>query len=325
MNAPLNGKLVTVFGGTGFLGRYVVRELARRGWRVRAAVRRPDLGRSLMPYGAVGQIMAVQANLRPQYRWSVERALQNADAAVNLVGILSQGGKQTFTSVQAEGAGIVADCARAAGITNLVHVSALGADANSKSIYAQTKAAGEQTVLSTLPGAVIMRPSVVFGQDDAFFNKFAGMAEMMPFLPLVGGGHTRFQPVYVVDVAEAIANAIEGKAQPGATYELGGPEVMSFKDILELVLKETGRKRLLLPLPFPIAKVQARLLQLLPSPPLTVDQVELLKADSVVTSESVAAGLTLSGLGVTPHTVQSIVPAYLWRFRERGQFDRRPA
>jgi NADH dehydrogenase len=325
MNAPLNGKLVTVFGGSGFLGRYVVRALAKRGWRVRAAVRRPDLGGQLIPYGAVGQIQSVQANLRPEFRWSVERAIQNSDAVVNLVGILAPSGKQTFSSVQAEGPGIVAECAKAAGIGSMVHVSALGANANSASIYAQTKAAGEAAVLSAIPGAVIMRPSVIFGQDDSFFNRFASMATMTPVLPLVGGGRTRFQPVYVVDVAEAIADAIEGKAKPGGTYELGGPEVMTFKEILELVLKEIGRSRLLLPLPFPIAKLQAKILQLLPKPLLTEDQVELLKSDTVVSGAAIAAGLTLSGLGISPHTVQSIVPAYLWRYRERGQFDRRPA
>jgi NADH dehydrogenase len=325
MNAPLNGKLATVFGGSGFLGRYVVRALARRGWRVRAAVRRPDLAGQLIPYGAVGQIQAVQANLRPEFRWSIERALHHADAAVNLVGILSQSGKQTFQSVQAEGAGILADCVRAAGISSFVHVSALGADAQSASVYARTKAAGEASALAAVPGAVVLRPSVVFGPDDAFFNKFASMATTIPFLPLVGGGKTLFQPVYVVDVAEAIANAIEGGATAGATYELGGPEVMSFRQILELVLKETGRSRLLLPLPFGIAKLQAKLLQLLPNPPLTEDQVELLKSNSVVSEAAIEAGRTLSQLGVTPHTVQSIVPAYLWRYRERGQFDRRPA
>jgi len=325
MNAPLNGKLVTVFGGSGFLGRYVVRALAKRGWRVRAAVRRPDLAGQLIPYGAVGQIQPVQANLRPDYRWSVERALANADAAVNLVGILSQWGKQTFASVQAEGAAAVAECAKAAGVASLVHVSALGADANSRSVYATSKAAGEAAVLAAVPEAVIMRPSVLFGQDDAFFNKFASLATLSPFLPLVGGGHTRFQPVYVVDVAEAIADAVEGKAKAGATYELGGPEVMTFKQILELVLRETGRSRLLLPVPFGLAKLQAKLLQLLPNPLLTEDQVELLKADSVVSDQALAAGLTLAGLGVTPHAVNAIVPAYLWRFREHGQFDRRPA
>jgi len=325
MNAPLNGKLVTVFGGSGFLGRYVVRSLAKRGWRVRAAVRHPDLAGQLIPYGAVGQIQAVQANLRPEFRWSVDRALEHADAAVNLVGILAEGGKQTFQSVQAEGAGIVADGVRSAGITRFVHVSALGADAQSRSVYAQTKAAGEAAVLAAVPSAVVVRPSVVFGQDDAFFNKFASMATISPFLPLVGGGRTLFQPVYVVDVAEAIANAIEGGATPGATYELGGPEVLSLRQILELVLAETGRSRLLLPLPFGLARLQAKLLQLLPKPILTEDQVELLKANSIVTDEAVAAGLTLTALGVTPHTVQSIVPAYLWRYRDRGQFDRRPA
>ncbi len=325
MNAALNGKLVTVFGGSGFLGRYVVRSLAKRGWRVRAAVRRPDLAGGLMPYGAVGQVQAVQANLRPEFRWSVDRAIEGADAVVNLVGILSTWGKQTFEAVQAEGAASVAEAAKAAGITDLVHVSAIGANAASRSHYAQSKAAGEAAVLAAVPSAVILRPSVVFGQDDNFFNKFASMAAMSPVLPLVGGGKTLFQPVYVVDVAEAIANAVEGGATPGATYELGGPEVLSFKEILERVLAATGRKRLLLPLPFALAKLQAKILQLLPNPLLTEDQVELLKSDVTVSDAAIAAGRTLAGLGITPHAVEAILPSYLWRFREHGQFDRRTA
>jgi uncharacterized protein YbjT (DUF2867 family) len=325
MNAALNGKLVTVFGGSGFLGRYVVRALAQRGWRVRAAVRRPDLAGQLQPYGAVGQIQAVQANLRPEFRWSVERAVEGSDAVVNLVGILSEWGKQTFASVQAEGAGIVAEAAKAAGIASLTHVSALSGAADSASVYARTKAAGEAAVRAAMPDAVIFRPSVVFGSDDNFFNKFASMAATLPVLPLIGGGATRFQPVYVVDVAEAVARSVEGQAKAGATYELGGPEIMTFKEILELVRTETGRNRPMVPLPYSIAKLKARVLQLLPNPLLTVDQVELLKSDSVVSEAAAAAGLTLSGLGIQPHTVEAIVPAYLWRYRERGQFDRFPA
>jgi NADH dehydrogenase len=325
MNAPLNGKLVTVFGGSGFIGRQVVRSLARRGWRVRAAVRRPDLGIQLMPYGAVGQIQSVQANLRPEYRWSVERAIQNADAVVNLVGILAPSGKQSFAAVHDEGAGIVAECAKAAGVSAFVQMSALGANAESGSEYARTKAAGEAKVLAAFPEAVIVRPSIVFGQDDSFFNKFAAMAASAPALPLIGGGQTKFQPVYVVDVAEAIANAVEGHATAGATYELGGPEVMTFKEILELVLRETHRSRLLLPIPFAAATLLAKATQFLPKAPLTADQVTLLKSDSIVSPAAAAAGLTLAGLGITPHTVEAIVPAYLWRFRERGQFDRRTA
>ena len=325
MNAALNGKLVTVFGGSGFVGRYVVRALAQRGWRVRAAVRRPDLAGQLQPYGAVGQVMAVQANLRPEFRWSVERAVEGADAVVNLVGILSQWGKQTFASVQSEGAAVVAEATKAAGISSFVHMSALGANADSASLYARSKAEGEAAALSAVPGAVVVRPSVIFGPDDSFFNKFALMATFSPVLPLVGGGKTRFQPVYVVDVAEAIARAVEGGATAGATYELGGPEVMDFRQILECVLAETGRKRLLAPLPFPLAKLQARVLQLLPNPLLTVDQVELLKSDSIVSEAAISSGRTLASLGVQPHSVGAIVPSYLWRYRERGQFDRHPA
>ena len=322
MNAPLNGKLVTVFGGSGFIGRQVVRAFAKRGWRVRAAERRPDLAISLMTNGIVGQVMAVQANIRPEYRASVERAIEGADAVVNLVGILAPSGKQSFDAVHTAGAAMVAECAAAAGIKSFVQMSALGANANSASVYARTKAEGEAKVLAALPQAVIVRPSIVFGPDDNFFNKFASMAASAPALPLIGGGQTRFQPVYVCDVAEAIANAIEGKATPGATYELGGPEVMTFKAILELVLKETGRKRLLAPLPFGLASLVAKVTQLVPGAPLTPDQVTLLKSDSVVSPNAAAAGLTLAGLGIQPHTVEAIVPAYLWRFRERGQFGR---
>ena len=322
MNAALNGKLATVFGGSGFLGKYVVRALAQRGWRVRAAVRRPDLAGQLQPYGAVGQIQPVQANLRPQFRSSVERAVEGADAVVNLVGILSEWGKQKFDAVQAEGAGVVAEAAKAAGVANLAHVSALAAGA---SRYALSKAAGEEAVRAAFPDAVIFRPSVLFGTDDKFLNRFAALATMVPALPLIGGGKTKFQPVYVVDVAEAIAEAVEGRAKPGATYELGGPRVMSFREILEFILAETERKRLLVPVPFALAKLNASILQLLPNPLLTVDQVTLLKSDSVVSEEAKAAGLTLEGLAITPHAVEAIAPSYLWSYRPRGQYDRHPA
>ncbi|MBL8574611.1 MAG: complex I NDUFA9 subunit family protein [Hyphomicrobiaceae bacterium] len=323
MMAPFNGKLVTVFGGSGFVGRYVVRLLAKRGWRVRVAVRRPDLAGHLQPDGAVGQIQPIQANLR--YPESVTRAIAGADAVINLVGILYETGKQGFDAVQADGAATVAKAAAAAGISNFVQISAIGADAGSDSDYARSKAAGEAAVLAAIPSAVIVRPSIVFGQEDDFFNRFGAMARLSPVLPLIGGGKTRFQPVYVGDVAEAIVNAVDGKATPGATYELGGPEVKSFKECMELVNAETLRSRFLVPLPVGLAKLQAMFLQLLPKPMLTVDQVKLLGADNVVSEAAKAERRTLEGLGVAPHTLSAILPTYMWRFRTHGQFDRKLA
>ena len=313
-------RLITVFGGSGFVGRHVVRALAQRGWRVRVAVRRPDLAGHLQPMGNVGQVMPVQANLR--YPESVAQALRGADGVVNLVGILYETGRQSFDKVQAEGPGTVAAAAKRAGIEQLVHVSALGADANSEAAYSRSKAAGEAAVLSHVPGAVVLRPSIVFGPEDNFFNQFAGLARILPALPLIGGGATRFQPVFVGDVAEAAALALEGKARPGAVYELGGPSVKTFREILEFILKETNRKRALIPVPFRIAEIQGRILGMLPKPLLTRDQVLLLKSDNVVSEEAVREGRTLQGLGITPDSVESVVPTYLYRFRPAGQFDR---
>lgn len=318
-NRVSQGKLVTVFGGSGFLGRHVVRALARRGYRVRVAVRRPDLADHVKPLGAVGQIMPVQANLR--HRWSVDRAVQGADAVVNLVGILYQSGAQSFDAVQAFGPRAVAEAARAAGISRVVHVSAIGADPDSPSAYARSKAIGEQGVFETVPDAIVLRPSIVFGPEDDFFNRFASMARLSPALPLVGGGETKFQPVFVGDVAEAVARAVDGDCTPGTIYELGGPQVKSFKECLELMLEVIRRKRLLLPLPFGLARVQASVLQLLPKPLLTVDQVELLKVDNVVSEAAEKDGRTLAGLGIEPHTLAAILPTYLGRFREHGQYD----
>jgi len=312
--------LVTVFGGSGFLGRHVVRALAKRGWRVRAAVRRPDLAGHLQPMGGVGQIMAVQANLR--YPDSVMRAVEGADAVVNLVGILFEGGRQSFDQVQAEGPGVIAMAAKQAGTDRLVHVSAIGADNESPAAYARTKAAGEAAVLREMPSAVILRPSIVFGPEDNFFNQFAALARLLPALPLIGGGETKFQPVFVGDVAEAVALAVEGKAKPGAIYELGGPSVKSFRQILEYILAETGRNRALIPIPFPIAELQGRLLGMLPKPLLTYDQVLMLKSDNVVSAAAIAEGRTLEGLGIAASSVEAIVPSYLYRFRAAGQFDR---
>ncbi|MGY4751474.1 complex I NDUFA9 subunit family protein [Pannonibacter sp. Q-1] len=319
MHSALNGKLVTVFGASGFLGRHVVLALARRGYRIRAAVRRPDLAEHLQPLGGVGQIMPVQANLR--YRWSVDRAVEGADAVVNLVGILYQSGRQSFDAVQGFGPRAIAEAARAAGLNGIVHVSAIGADAASPAAYARSKAAGEAGVLETLPDSVILRPSIVFGPEDDFFNRFAAMARMSPVLPLVGGGVTKFQPVYVGDVAAAVAKAVDGGCKPGTVYELGGPEVKSFKECLELMLEITRRKRLLLPLPFGAAEMQARVLQLLPKPLLTVDQVKMLRVDNVVSAAAEAEGRTLAGLGINPSSLAAILPSYLTRFREHGQYD----
>ena len=273
-----DNRLVTVFGGSGFVGRHVVRALAKRGYRIRVACRRPDLAFHLQPLGGVGQIMAVQANLR--HRWSVDRAVAGADAVINLVGILFEGGRQRFPAVHDFGARAVAEAARAAK-RPLVHLSAIGADAASPSLYARSKAAGEAAVLAALPGASIVRPSIVFGPDDGFFNLFADLARFTPALPLIGGGTTRFQPVYAGDVAEAILRLAEGRAPGGKVWELGGPEVKTFRECLELTLETIGRKRLLVPVPFGIAAFQAKILQLLPGPLLTVDQVELLKHDNV--------------------------------------------
>jgi NADH dehydrogenase len=311
--------LVTIFGGSGFLGRSVVRALCKREYRIRVAVRRPELAGHLQPLGRVGQIHAVQANLR--YPASVEAAMRGAQIAINLVGILAPSGAQTFDSVQAQGAGAVAKAAAAVG-ARMMHVSAIGADENSPSHYARSKAAGEKAVLSAIPTATIFRPSVVFGPEDDFTNRFAALAQMSPALPLIGGGLTRLQPVYVGDVATAIAEAVDGKAKSGATYELGGPEVLSMREVMELILATTGRKRMLVSLPFRLARLQALLLQFAPGPlKLTPDQVELLRSDNVVSEGAKAEGLTLEGLGILSDSMEAVLPQYLWRFRKAGQFS----
>ena len=316
----LDKGLVTVFGGSGFVGRHLVRALLKRGWRVRVAVRRPDLAGHLQPLGDVGWVQPVQANLR--YRWSVDRAVADADAVVNLVAILAEAGKQTFAAVHVAGARAVAEATKEAGIGRLVHMSAIGADPASPSAYARTKAAGEQAVLSTLPGAIVIRPSIQFGPEDRFFNRFAGLARVLPGLPLFGGGHTRFQPVYVGDVAAAIAEAVEGKAKAGTVYELGGPQVKTFRQCLELTLAEIGRRRLLVPVPWWLATAGAAVAQLLPKPLLTVDQVRQLAIDNVVSEAALAEGRTLEGLGIDPVSLAAVLPASLARFRPRGQFQR---
>ena len=314
--------LVTVFGGSGFLGRHVVRALANRGYLIRVAVRRPELTEHLKPLGQVGQIHAVQANLRfPQ---SLEVAVRDADIVINLVGILFERGRQRFDAVQALGAEAAARAAVAVG-ARFIHVSAIGAAEDSPSHYARSKAAGERLVLAAQPQAIIMRPSIVFGPEDEFFNRFAAMARISPALPLPGGGHTRFQPVFAGDVGEAIARAVDGEAKAGTIYELGGPEVQTFKELMQFTLATIERRRLLVPVPFALMKLQATFLQFLPKPPLTPDQVELLKRDNVVSAAARGQDRTLEGLGFVPESIGAIVPDYLWRFRKTGQFSGRTA
>jgi NADH dehydrogenase len=315
--------LVTVFGGSGCLGRQVVRAQAKRGYRIRVGVRRPELAGHLQPLGKVGQIHAVQANLR--YPASAEAATRGAGIVVNLVGILAGSGAQTFDAVHVTGAATVAQAATRAG-ARLVHVSAIGANAESASAYARSKAAGEVAVREASPESIILRPSVVFGPEDDFTNRFASVARLMPLLPLIGGGETKMQPVYVGDVAQAIADAVDGTTKPGATYELGGPEVLTLREINKIILAITDRDRTLVPLPFGLAKFKALFLQFAPSPfTLTRDQVTLLQSDNLVSDAARAAGLTLEGLGITPDSLEAVAPQYLWRFRPQGQFQRKNA
>ncbi|MGD0142171.1 MAG: complex I NDUFA9 subunit family protein [Rhizomicrobium sp.] len=306
--------LVTVFGGSGFIGRHTVRALAKAGYRIRVAVRHPNLGNFLLPMGSVGQIQIVKTNIDDPDQ--IAAAVRGADAVVNLVGILFQSGHQRFEALHAEAAGAIAQAAKAAGAQALVHVSSIGADEESESAYARTKADGEARVRAAFPDATILRPSIVFGPEDNFFNRFAALARLAPALPLIGGGTTRFQPVYVSDVAAAILKCVQDPATHGQIYELGGPGIYSFKELMEFILRETGRKRLLVPIPVAIAMLQATFLQLLPNPLLTRDQVKLLKYDNVVSGG--ARGF--AALGIQPDSLEAVVPAYLWRFRAEGQF-----
>ncbi|MFZ1065797.1 MAG: complex I NDUFA9 subunit family protein [Pseudolabrys sp.] len=314
--------LVTVYGGSGFLGRHVVRALAKRNYRIRVAVRRPELAGFLQPLGRVGQIHAVQTNLR--HAPSVEMAARDAQVLVNLVGILFERGRQRFDAVHAYGAEQVALAANAHG-ARMVHVSAIGADANSSSVYGRSKTNAEHLALAAQPSTTIMRPSILFGPEDDFFNRFAALARISPALPLVGGGLTRFQPVFVGDVASAIADAVDGKTRPGTVYELGGPDVRTFRELMQFVLTTIERKRLLVSLPFVMARAQAAFLQYFPKPVLTPDQVELLRSDNVVSQAATSEARTLQGLGIDPSPIEAIVPSYLWRFRKTGQFQKRLA
>mgnify|MGYP000977999373 CR=1 FL=1 len=312
----MTGQTITVFGGSGFVGRYVVARLAARGWVIRVAVRRASRANFLRPLGLVGQVTPVPCDVTNQA--SVARALAGADAAVNLVGILQEQGSQTFEKVHHQGSRNIAEAAKAAGIERLVHISAIGADANSSASYGRTKAAAESAVRAAVPTAVIFRPSVIFGPEDQFFNRFAAMSRIAPALPLIGGGKTRFQPVYVADVADAVLAGIERPELAGETFELGGPRTYSFRDLMVCMLRIVERKRRLVPISFGTAKLIAGLTGWMPQPPITGDQIEMLKHDNVVADG--AKGF--AALGISPHSVEVILPTYLDRFRPYGRFTR---
>ncbi|WP_027486576.1 complex I NDUFA9 subunit family protein [Allorhizobium undicola] len=312
--------LVTVFGGSGFVGRHVVRALARRGYRIRVAVRRPDLAGFVLPFGNVGQISLAQANLR--YPESVRKAVEGASFVVNCVGILFEAGRNKFDAVQDFGARAVADAAKGVG-AKLVHISAIGADVASASLYAASKGRGEQAVSQLVPDAVILRPSIVFGPEDGFFNKFAAMSRTAPFLPLIGGGKTKFQPIFVEDLAEAVGRAVDGHVAPGI-YELGGSEVLTFRECLEEMLRVIDRRKPLVSLPFGLASFIGGVASAVPliAPPLTADQVVLLKKDNVVSPAATAEGRTLEGLGIRATPLAAVLPGYLVHFRPQGQYTR---
>ncbi|WP_339744159.1 complex I NDUFA9 subunit family protein [uncultured Maricaulis sp.] len=318
----LRDEIITVFGGSGFVGRHVVRALSRAGYRVRVATRRPHLAQDLRVAGVVGQVQLVQANVRVAS--SVERAVEGASGVVNLVGVLNEDGRQTFTRLHALGAKTIATAAAKAGITTMIQMSAIGADANSASRYARSKAEGEAHVKAALPSATILRPSIIFGVGDGFFNRFASMAQFLPILPLFGGGKTRFQPVYAGDVADAVLAALTSEAARGQTYELGGPGVYTFEELMRFVVTELDRPRFLMPLPFALATPMAMLFEMaaiLPfvEPVITRDQLTQLRQDNVVSE----AAKTLADLGLTGETVEAIVPDYLIPYRRHGQFHER--
>jgi uncharacterized protein YbjT (DUF2867 family) len=311
----MRNEIVTVFGASGLIGRHTVEALARAGYRVRACVRYPNLAQYLSPMGSVGQIQVTKANVRDAD--AVARAVKGASAVVNLVGILYPAGGQSYEGIHVEAPRIIAKASRAAGVTRLVHITTMGISPNSESAYSRTKAEGEIALREEFPEATLVKPSIVFGPEDNFFNKFAWLARISPVLPLIGGGHTRFQPVFVGDVADAIVKCVADPATRGRTYELGGPAVYSFKEMLQVILRETGRTRLLIPIPFWLATIKAFFLQFLPGKLLTPDQVTFLKTDNIATP----GALTLADLGIQPDSLEAILPAYLWRFRPRGQYE----
>lgn len=313
-----NGKLVTLIGGSGFLGTQTVQQLVRLGFSVRVAVRRPDLAGRLRTLGTVSQILPLQANIRN--RASLERAIEGADIVINLAGVICEKGKQKFEAVNVTGAQTVAQICKKQGVKTLIHISSLHADDQSESAYARSKAAGEQAVSKAFPNAIIMRPAVIFGVEDRFFNLFAGLARISPVLPLIHGS-SAYQPVYVGDVARAIALAANGGAQTGKTYELGGADVETFKQLMQRVARQTQRSPLMVPLPASLAKFKAYFLQILPHPIITVDQVKMMASDCVVSEQAIKEKRTLAGLGIKPTTMDAILPSYLWRFRKNGQYD----
>jgi NADH dehydrogenase len=305
-------KVATVFGGSGFIGRYVVKRLAERDYIVRVAVRDPEAALFLKPMGVPGQIVPLGVSVTDDA--GVAAAVAGAEVVVNLVGILHETRKATFKAVQGEAPGRIGRAAAASGARAVVQLSAIGADPASPSAYARSKAEGEQAVRAAFPAATVLRPSIVFGPEDGFFNRFAALARFVPALPLYGGGETKFQPVHVGDVADAVMAALDRPEAAGRTYELGGPRVYSFRELLAYILTVTGRSRLLLPLPWSIGRMQARVFELLPNPPLTRDQLLLLQRDNVVAP----GALTLADLGIQPKAVEAIVPGYLARFGRRG-------
>lgn len=319
MNQP---ELVTIFGGSGFVGTQLVQVLARAGYRVRVAVRRPDLAGHVRPLGAVGQVLPMQANLRN--RDSVAAAVRGASVVINLAAVGIEKGKQRFRAINVTGARNVAEAAKAAGVSTLIQMSVLGADEASESLFARSRAMGEAAVKAAFPSAIIFRPSIVFGPGDEFFNKLGLLARMLPVLPLFGG-KTQFQPVYVGDVAEAIAEAVKGNAKAGKVYELGGPEVLTHRALLERVLRDTNRSNPILPLPSFIGAILAFPMGILPKPLVTGEQIKLLGIDNVVSAEAGKEKRTLAALGITPRPLDAVLPSYLWRFSPNGQFDRQTA
>ncbi|MGN6159348.1 MAG: complex I NDUFA9 subunit family protein [Devosia sp.] len=315
-------ELITIFGGSGFVGTQVVQLLARAGYRIRVAVRRPDLAGHVKPLGNVGQVVPIQANVRNKD--SVAAAVRGASVVINLAAIGIEKGRQRFRAVNVMGARNVAEASRLAGVETFIQMSVLGADTHSPSLFARSRAMGEAEVRSVFPGAIIFRPSVIFGVGDDFFNTIGALSRLLPVMPLFGA-KTRFQPVYVGDVAEAIAEAAKGNAAAGTTYELGGPEILSNRELTERVLRETGRRRPILPLPLGVGTLLSIPMGLLPKPLLTGDRVRLLGLDNVVSDAAIADKRTLQGFGITPRPLDAVLPSYLWRFAPNGQFDRQTA
>jgi uncharacterized protein YbjT (DUF2867 family) len=315
----MRSRRTAVLGGSGFIGRYVVKRLAARGDVVPVGCRNAEEAKFLRPMGDVGQVQPVNVAIDDQV--VLPAFLAGNNALVNCVGILRESGSQSFERAHHTGPAMLARFAREAGVERFVHLSAIGADPRSPSVYARTKAAGEAAVRDAFPTVTILRPSVVFGPEDQFFNRFAAMATLSPVLPLIGGGETRFQPIYVGDVADAVVKCLDDPATAGRTYELGGPKIYTFREILELLQSEIRRKRWFIDLPFGVAELQAKLMSILPNPPLTPDQVELLRRDNIVSP----GALTLSSLGLTPTPVEAILPTYLDRFRRGGWYERQPS